>query len=101
MRAAPITALLAAALAMTACGTTAKHEPAGAVPAELRQRAMRSRKGGLSPVAAAPNLYDLHPSREPRSPTPWPTAAPGMPRRLLVGGDLEQAIDYILQETSR
>ncbi len=99
MRAAPITALLAAALAMTACGTTAKHEPAA-----LFQQNCGSchaiAKGDLSPVAAAPNLYDLHPSRE-QIADAVAHGRPGMPRRLLVGGDLEQAIEYILQETSR
>jgi mono/diheme cytochrome c family protein len=99
VRAAPITALLVAALAVTACGTTAKHEPQA-----LFQQNCGSchaiAKGALSPVVAAPNLYDLHPTRA-QITDAVAHGRPGMPRRLLAGDDLEHVIDYILQETAR
>jgi mono/diheme cytochrome c family protein len=99
VRAAPITALLVAALAVTACGTTAKHEP----QALFQQRCGTCHaiaQGGLSPVVAAPNLYDLHPTRT-QIVNAVAHGRPGMPRRLVTGDDLERVIDYVLQETAR
>ena len=99
MRAAPITALVIAALATTACGSSAQHD--GQV---LFQQSCGSchalAPGALSPVAAAPNLHQLHPTRA-QLVNAIEHGAPGMPRRLVSGDDLEATVNYILQETAR
>lgn len=99
MRAAPITALLAASLAVTACGTSARHE--GRV---LVQQSCGSchafTPGGLSPVVAAPNLYELHPTRS-QIVDAVKHGAPGMPRNLAGGDDLDTIVNYLLRETAR
>ncbi len=99
MRAAPITALLVFLLVVTACGTSRLHKDR-----VLFQQQCGSchalTQGGLSPVEAAPNLYDLNPTRD-QIVNAIQHGAPGMPRDLVKGDDLEHIVNYILQETAR
>ncbi len=99
MRAAPITALLAASLAVSACGTSAQQE--GQV---LVQQSCGSchafTPGGLSPVVAAPNLYELHTTRA-EIVDAVGHGAPGMPRNLAGGDDLNTIVNYLLRENAQ
>ena len=99
MRAAPITALLVFLLAVTACGTSREHKDR----VLFQQRCGSCHalaEGQLSPVAAAPNLSQLQPTRA-QIVHAVEHGAPGMPRRLVKGDDLEHIVHYVLQETAQ
>jgi mono/diheme cytochrome c family protein len=57
-------------------------------------------RGQLSPVPAAPNLYDIHPdAAEIRDAVLH--GRPGMPARLVRGSNLDDVVNYVLRETRR
>ena len=100
MRAAPITALLAASLAVTACGTSAQHE--GQV---LVQQSCGSchaiSPGDLSPVSLPPTCTScIRP--EPQIVDAVEHGAPGDAAGLARRRATSTAIvNYVLQETAR
>ena len=99
MRAAPITVVLAVTLLVTGCGTSRMHQD----QVLFQQRCGSCHALGqnqLSPVAAAPNLSELKPTRA-QLETAIEKGAPGMPDRLVKGADIQHIIDYILEETSK
>jgi mono/diheme cytochrome c family protein len=99
VRAAPITALLVATLALSGCGGSALHTGKG----QFDQRCGSCHAlapGALSPVAAAPNLSTLQPTRA-EIEDAVKNGRPGMPRRLAQGENLDQIVNYILQETAK
>ena len=99
MRAAPITVVLAVTILVAGCGTSRMHK---------NQVLFQQRCGSchaldpnqLSPVAAAPNLSTLKPTRA-QIEHAIEHGAPGMPDDLVKGDDIQHIIDYILQETSQ
>lgn len=92
--------LAVAALCLTAgCGGASEHDRQ--VVFEQNCAACHSIAAGKpSPVAKAPNLYDLQPSATEvrRAVT---EGAPGMPRNLVKGDALGEVVQYVEETTAR
>jgi mono/diheme cytochrome c family protein len=100
VRSVPVAVSLAALVAGAAgCGQSRHHEDL--VLFEQRCAACHAiAPGKLSPVPAAANLWNAHPS-EADIRRAVEDGAPGMPAHLVKHDDLEHIVDFVLQETRR
>jgi mono/diheme cytochrome c family protein len=100
VRSAPVAVSIAALLAAaTGCGQSRFHEDQ--VLFEQRCAACHAiAPNALSPVAAAPNLWNAHPT-EAQLRRAIEGGAPGMPADLVKHDDLEHVISFVLEETRR
>jgi mono/diheme cytochrome c family protein len=99
VRTAAITAVVVAMLPATACGQSAEHERQVAFVQHCAA-CHAIAQGQPSPVAAAPNLWDVHPSEE-QLRRAIEYGSVGMPAKLVHGGDEGLVIDYVLEQTAR
>jgi mono/diheme cytochrome c family protein len=99
VRTAAITVFLLAVLPATACGQSAEHQRQVAFVQHCAA-CHAIAQGQPSPVPAARNLWDMHPS-EAQLRRAIEFGAPGMPAKLVHGGDEGLVIDYVLEKTAR
>jgi len=98
MRTAPLAAL-ATVLVAAGCGSSAARDEHTAF--EQNCAACHAiAQGAQSPVAAAPNLYELQPTAG-QVRRAVVHGAPGMPRNLVKGDALDQVVDYVVEQTRR
>jgi mono/diheme cytochrome c family protein len=99
VRAAAVPILLAVMLPAAACGQSAEHQRQVAFVQHCAA-CHAIAQGQPSPVPAARNLWQVHPS-EAQLRRAIEYGAVGMPARLVHGGDEQLVIDYVLEKTAR
>ena len=97
VRAAPL--LVAAVTLASGCGGASAHDQQ-VVFVQHCGACHAIAQGQLSPVAAAPNLFALHPTAQ-QVRDAVIHGGPGMPPNLVKDGDLDDVVAYVVRETQR